>query len=134
MLQRCTNPKSPQWKWYGGRGIKVVPRWLGKNGFDHFFEDMGAMPDSMTLERKNNDLNYGPKNCRWATWKEQAANRRPAPPKDINSLRQKALRAGLPYHMVYQRIKILGWTEAEALEAWRTPNRERRGRPRQNQV
>lgn len=73
MLSRCGNPNVKSFKDYGARGIKVCARW---KKFAGFLADMGNPPDGLTLERKNNDGNYDPKNCKWATWKEQAANRR----------------------------------------------------------
>lgn len=74
MIQRCENPKSPTYKWYGGRGIKVCEQW---HNFCDFFEDMGERPDGKTLDRwPDNDGNYEPGNCRWATPKEQQANSR----------------------------------------------------------
>lgn len=77
MIQRCTNPRHPRWKYYGARGITVCARW--RQSFDAFLADMGRKPHpSLTLDRRNNDGHYEPGNCRWATWTEQRANRRKA--------------------------------------------------------
>jgi hypothetical protein len=73
MIGRCYNSKSDKFKDYGGRGIKVCARWLD---YKNFLADMGPRPAGTTLDRKDNDKNYEPKNCRWATAKQQANNRR----------------------------------------------------------
>lgn len=76
MLRRCTNPDHHQFADYGGRGITVCERW--RSGFGVFLADMGRRPSPLhSLDRRENDGNYEPSNCRWATPKQQAANRRP---------------------------------------------------------
>lgn len=74
MLNRCYNPNSIQYEDYGGRGIFVCDDWR----FDYakFYKDMGPRPEGMSIERLNVNDGYYPANCRWATFKEQARNKR----------------------------------------------------------
>lgn len=72
MIARCTYPKNNRFHRYGGRGISVCGRW---RKFENFLADMGDRPPGLSIDRRNNDGNYEPSNCKWSTPKEQAANR-----------------------------------------------------------
>ena len=73
LLSRCFYEKNKDYYNYGGRGITVCERW---HNYENFLNDMGIRPLNHTLDRINSDGNYEPNNCRWATPKEQATNRR----------------------------------------------------------
>lgn len=73
MKTRCLNPAFHSYRRYGGRGITICPEW--RHSFAAFLRDMGTCPPGRSLDRINNDGNYEPGNCRWATFSEQMQNR-----------------------------------------------------------
>lgn len=117
MKRRCNTASSVQFANYGGRGIKVCDRWA--NSFETFLADMGQKPDpSYSLDRINNDGNYEPANCRWASIQRQARNRRDVNMIEIGGARialpDAVERLGLSLPKVRQRLNR-GWTVERAL-------------------
>lgn len=117
MIQRCHNPKSRQYKDYGGRGITVCERW--RESFDAFYADMGQRPSKdHSLERVDNNSGYCKENCKWATRKEQSRNMRSnvllfcdGQPITVTDW---ASEAKVKRNTVYSR-KSRGWTDPEVL-------------------
>ena len=117
MITRCTNTSDPHYMYYGGRGIAVCDRWL--NSFENFLSDMGTCPADLTIDRKNNDGNYEPDNCRWGTKIQQMNNtRRNATltfSGETKTVAEWARSVGLPYSVLHSRIHRYGWPVGRAL-------------------
>jgi len=75
MIARCEDQKNKAYRYYGGRGIKVCARW--RESFAAFLADLGPRPPGHQVDRKDNDGDYEPGNCRWATKEQQERNKRP---------------------------------------------------------
>ena len=117
MRARCHNPKTPHFERYGGRGIKVCDRW--RESFTAFLEDMGRCPSPRhSLDRINNDGDYEPDNCRWATPVDQANNRRSSKwityNGDTRTQAQWARAIGVTQGTLHARLKA-GWPVDRAL-------------------
>lgn len=115
MRERCNNPKCKGYPSYGGRGIKVDPKW---DNFENFIKDMGWRPSNLngarfSIERIDNNSDYCPSNCRWATGKEQARNTRRNI--FINVGGENVLliswceKMNLPYKKAYYALKRRNW-------------------------
>jgi hypothetical protein len=122
MRKRCSDPKHPLYHRYGGRGILIDFRWLGKNGFKHFLDDMGPSPSARhTLDRIDNDGHYEPSNCRWVTRKEQCRNtsrnhRYAFRGLDL-TIPEWAERIGMKVSTLNSRLTLYSWSIKKALTA-----------------
>jgi len=119
MTARTSDPTVKDWPRYGGRGIKKDPRW---STFAAFLADMGACPGpDYTLDRIDNDGDYSPENCRWATWKQQARNKRRQRWVEYRGRRMplseacELAGAGVDWHKARNRIRM-GWPLERAVE------------------
>ena len=122
MRGRCFDTKDKSYSSYGGRGITVCKRW---KDFQNFYDDMGEPPSDLhTLDRRNNDGNYEPGNCRWATPEEQANNRRNSVLIEhdgrVQTLTQWAREFGIHPITLAGRLKR-GWSVADALGTMPNP-------------
>jgi hypothetical protein len=100
MQARCDRPTNPAYKDYGGRGISVCPRW---RDFRNFLADMGECPPRKSIDRfPDNNGNYEPVNCRWATPREQSYNRRP---------RSRENRTAILYNYDGMSLSLRKWSQ-----------------------
>lgn len=117
MRQRCGNPSDNGYEYYGARGITVCERW--RDSFENFYEDMGPRPSSgHSIDRINNDGNYEPSNCRWATRLVQAHNSRISTNITHNGetkcIAEWAQQAGISVKSMYTRLAS-GWSIEKAI-------------------
>lgn len=117
MRNRCLNPTNQRYSEYGGRGIKICERWL--ESFENFFADMGPRPSPQhSIERENNNGNYEPGNCKWATRTEQNRNSRQNVKLTHNgetlTVAEWTQRLGFKRATLYYRISA-GWSVSRAL-------------------
>lgn len=112
MRQRCQNKNHPRYADWGGRGIQVCERW---QTFANFHADMGDKPDGMSIERKDNDGDYTPDNCVWATTTEQNRNQRTRSDQVLvegKPVSHWVQVTGVDDHTIRNRLRI-GWTMQE---------------------
>ena len=118
MKQRCTNPNRPDFARYGGKGIKVCDEWLSYDGFKAWALANGYA-DDLTIERNDSTGNYEPSNCRWATTKEQAVNKKSNVMVTFNgktqTISQWAEELGINYFTLQSRITKRHWSIERAL-------------------
>lgn len=120
MIQRCTNPKAKSYSNYGGRGIRVCERW---RDFQAFYADMGEPPPGGTIERLNNNGDYCPENCIWASQSEQNRNQRRTVILTHAGVTKPLIawaeELGVHYILIHNRLKR-GWSVERAVT---TPGR-----------
>jgi hypothetical protein len=130
MKQRCLRPSHPLYYLYGARGITVCERWLK---YENFLADMGKRPPGqLTIERIDNDGPYSPENCRWATYKEQANNRRNTKfltfQGETRPVQEWIEQLGLPASTVWNRI-ARGWPTEKVLSSSKLDAEYQRTKP-----
>lgn len=119
IIARCCVESNQAYAYYGGRGITVCDRW--KNSFENFYQDMGPRPSKAhSINRIDNDGNYNPHNCKWATQTEQAnntsSNKLITYKDNTKTLIQWASVLGIPYNTLWARIFTYGWDTSKAFE------------------
>ncbi len=125
---RCYNPKNKRYKTYGARGITVCERWI--YSFDTFIKDMGKCPVGYSIDRKNNNGNYEPSNCRWIPRSHQQKNQTRSHFITANGKTQTladwSREVGIHHTLIVGRIRRLGWSEEKAVT---TPRKWKKSNP-----
>lgn len=124
MKARCYNLKNKEYKNYGGRGIKICDRWLNgdgkKSGYECFLLDMGRRPEHHSIDRIDNNGDYEPANCQWASNVTQALNKRNNRYVEYGGIRVLLKSVcddlGISYTAVLARMDKLGWSVEDAIE------------------
>lgn len=133
MIQRCTNPKNPVYRHYGGRGIEVCESW--RSSFVAFLSDMGEKPNGFTIDRIDTNGHYCKQNCRWATTLQQQRNKRNTIRVNYNNktyvASELAEKFGMKPDVLYKRI-YLGWSPERAIETPAYATFKERARHRRN--
>lgn len=142
MKYRCYNESSPDYKRYGGRGIKMSDRWLGPDGFINFLEDMGPRPSGTyesgkskySIDRIDVNGDYAPDNCRWTDNTVQCNNKRNNHTIDGVTLAEWGRRLGGSRHLVRRRLRM-GWAVDDAISIpLNNPSLDRKNIHRANQI
>lgn len=119
MKVRCTNPKTPEYKNYGGRGITICEEWL--QNFESFYEWSinNGYRDNLSIDRIDNNGNYEPQNCRWATMEQQANNKTVSQTYTYmgktKTIAEWAKEKNLKYNTLFNRLKYSHWDIEKAL-------------------
>jgi hypothetical protein len=128
MIQRCSNPNRWQYKYYGGKGIKVCEEW---KSFEAFYADMGDRPDGTSLDRIDPDKHYDKQNCRWATkvvqQNNRSNNRRIEYKGVIKTMSEWAREFNIKVATLHARLKY-GWSIEKSLTTKVVCSNERAGR------
>lgn len=115
MKRRCYDMKRLEYKNYGARGIGVCEEW--RESFENFYRDMGKRPNNTSLDRIDNERNYAPDNCRWATIDQQSGNKRNTTMLTYSGetlpLSEWAKKLGINYQTFYSRIKRYQWDDEQ---------------------
>lgn len=120
MVKRCYKESDSRYKTYGGRGITVCDRWLGKDGLTHFIEDMGEPAEHLSIDRIDNDKNYSPENCQWIPKALQARNKTTTRYYELDGkkmlLGDIAKEYGIERLTLYRRMKVGGMSLEDAVK------------------